>query len=143
MLIVDWVERHHKNSAQPRVRCGAKGVEQEYILETPEPKTIPLPPQRVPQAQTRPWPAGTSIVSTDSHLIEQENWFDSFPVDKKVQGLSMQFHDGIFDLSIGDRSMTPQHIARHRCKTMECKPDLAGYSDQRLHRPGPDSRAYR
>ena len=96
----------------------------EYVLGIPEQATIPLSPQRVPQAQTKPWPAGTVIVSADSHLIEQDYWYDGFPDALKSQAPRMRFHDGMFDLTIGDKSMTPPEIAQHLCRSMECTPGL-------------------
>ncbi|MCP5185632.1 MAG: amidohydrolase family protein [Pseudomonadales bacterium] len=101
------------------------GVEQEYILEIAEQKTIPLSPKRTPQAETRPWPASTIIVSADSHLIEGDYWLDGFPAEKRDQAPRMVFHDGYFDMSIGEKSMTPPHIARHLCDAMECTPGLS------------------
>lgn len=96
-----------------------------YVLEIPEQVTIAASPQRVPQAGTRPWPAGTRIVSADSHLIEGDYWFDGFPADKKDQAPRMHFEDGAFHLTIGDKSMTPPEIARFLCENMECHPGLS------------------
>ena len=96
----------------------------EYVLEIPEQIDIAVSPQRTPQAATRPWPAGTVIVSADSHLIEQDYWYDGFPAEKKAQAPRMSFKDGLFDLSIGDRHMTPPELARHLCSSMECTPGL-------------------
>lgn len=100
------------------------GISDEYVLEIPEQISIDVSPQRTPQAQTRPWPEGTIIVSADSHLIEQDYWYEGFPAHKKEQAPRMRFVDGRFDLSIGDRSMTPPELARHLCVSMECTPGL-------------------
>jgi len=51
----------------------------EYVLEIPEQIDIEVSPRRVPQAEVRPWPAGTRIVSADSHLIEGDYWYEGFP----------------------------------------------------------------
>ena len=96
----------------------------EYILEIPEQIDIEVSPKRVPQGGGKPWPEGTVIVSADSHLIEQDYWVDGFPQDKKDQAPRMLFKDGAFDLSIGDKSMTPPELARHLCVSMECTPGL-------------------
>jgi len=99
-------------------------VADDYVLEIPEQITIDVSPKRVPQAETRPWPAGTVIVSADSHLIEQDYWFEGFPEHLKDQAPRMAFRDGGFDFTIGDRSMTPPALAQHLCQSMECTPGL-------------------
>lgn len=97
---------------------------EDYVLEIPEQKTIPLSTQRTPQAGTKPWPAGTRIISADSHLIEQDYWYEGFPEHLKAQAPRMRFHDGFFDLTIGEKSMTPANIGQHLCTSMECTPGL-------------------
>jgi len=96
----------------------------EYVLEIPAQKTIEVSPRRRPEAADHPWPAGTRIVSADSHLIERDYWIDGFPAHKKDQAPRMRFHDGYFDLTIGDQSMTPPELAQHLCESMECTPGL-------------------
>ena len=99
----------------------------EYRLDIPEQIDIAVSPQRKPQADNpggRPWPAGTRIVSADSHLIEQDYWIDGFPADRKDEAPRMRVVDGYFDLTIGDRHMTPPALARHLCEAMECTPGL-------------------
>ncbi len=54
-------------------------VHDEYILEIPEQKTLDVSPKRQPQRAGGPWPAGTRIVSADTHIIEHDNWIDRFP----------------------------------------------------------------
>lgn len=99
-------------------------VEDEYVLEIPEQKTIPVSPQRTPQTEQAPWPPGTRIISADSHLIEQDYWYEGFPKHKKDEAPRMTFHDGYFDLTIGDKHMTPPKLAEHLCGAMECTPGL-------------------
>jgi predicted TIM-barrel fold metal-dependent hydrolase len=95
-----------------------------YVLEIPEQITIDVSPKRVPQASLRPWPAGTIIVSADSHLIEQDYWYEGFPDHLKHQAPRMQFKDGGFELSIEGKPMTPPDLAQHLCRSMECTPGL-------------------
>lgn len=38
-----------------------------------------------------PWPAGTVIVSADSHLIEQDYWYQVFPASKQDQAPRMRW----------------------------------------------------
>ncbi len=99
-------------------------IQDEYVLEIPAQKNIDVSPRRVAEAETRPWPAGTRIVSADSHLIEQDYWYEGFPTEKKDQAPRMVFRDGAFDLSIGGKSMTPPELAKHLCVSMECTPGL-------------------
>jgi predicted TIM-barrel fold metal-dependent hydrolase len=95
-----------------------------YVLEIPEQIDIVPSTQRVPQAATKPWPAGTIVVSADSHLIEQDYWYEGFPEEKKDQAPRMVFKDGRFNLSIGEKSMTPPELALFLCQSMECTPGL-------------------
>src|SRR5262245_45146047 len=95
-----------------------------YVLEIPEQATIDVSPNRVPQAAKRAWPAGTVIVSADSHLIEGDYWHEGFPAAIKEQAPRMEFIDGRFEFRIGEKSMTPPEIANFLCRSMECTPGL-------------------
>lgn len=97
----------------------------EYVLEIPEQIDIPVSPKRVPQAESHPWPAGTRIVSADSHLIEGDYWYEGFPDELKHEAPRMVFENGAFDLSIDGKHMTPPELARHLCESMECTPGLS------------------
>lgn len=99
-------------------------AQEEYVLEIPAQKTLKVSPQRTAQPEDAPWPAGTRIISADSHLIEQDYWLDGFPAAKKDQAPRMVFRDGYFDLSIGDKHMTPPKLAKHLYKSMEGTPGL-------------------
>ena len=99
-------------------------AQEEYVLEIPAQKTLKVSPQRTAQPEDVPWPAGTRIISADSHLIEQDYWLDGFPAAKKDQAPRMVFRDGYFDLSIGDKHMTPPKLAKHLYKSMEGTPGL-------------------
>ncbi|MEE4298968.1 MAG: amidohydrolase family protein [Pseudomonadales bacterium] len=85
---------------------------------------IEVPPKRRPQAETRPWPTGTRIVSADSHMIERDYWIDGFPEALRDQAPRMTFHDGHFDFRLGEQPMTKEHIAQFLCTNMECTPGL-------------------
>lgn len=95
-----------------------------WALGIPEQIDIAVSPQRTAQAAASPWPAGTRIVSADSHLIERDYWIDGFPEHLKDQAPRMTFHDGHFDFRLGDKPMTPEKIARFLCDSMECTPGL-------------------
>ena len=94
-------------------------------LALAEQQAIALSPKRQPQRPECPWPAGTRIVSADSHLIEGDYWFEGFPEDLKDQAPRMGFHDGHFDFRLGDKPMTKPHIAQGLCEAMECTPGLS------------------
>src|SRR5689334_14576887 len=98
----------------------------DFILEIPEMVGLPLSPQRKAQAATKSWPRGTRIVSADSHMLETDLWIDRFPEHLKDQAPRMRFHDGGWDLTVGDKSMTPLPIARNLCDALECYP---GFTD--------------
>jgi len=95
-----------------------------FILEIEEQVGQPVAAERKPQAKTRDWPAGTHIVSADSHMLEGDLWIERFPAELKDAAPRMVFRDGGWDLSIGGKSMTPQPIAQHLCQALECYPGL-------------------
>ena len=95
-----------------------------YVLEIPEQTNIELSPQRKPQAADKAWPTGTVIVSADSHLIERDYWHGRFPPALSHQEPRMQFVDGHFDFRLGEKPMTPPHVADFLCTAMECTPGL-------------------
>lgn len=95
-----------------------------FVLEISEQVGLPVPTKRTPQAETHPWPAGTRIISADSHMLEADCWIDRFPDHLKDKAPRMQFVDGRWDLTIGGRSMTPADVARGLCEAMECTPGL-------------------
>ncbi len=51
----------------------------EFVLELPEQVGIPLAAKRKAPKPTRACPAGTVIVSADSHMLETDCWIDFFP----------------------------------------------------------------
>lgn len=95
-----------------------------FILEIPEQVGQPVAARRTPQAKTREWPAGTRIISADSHMLESDLWVDRFPAHLRDAAPRMIFRDGGWDLSINGRSMTPNPVARHLCDALECYPGL-------------------
>ncbi len=97
-----------------------------FILEIPEQVGIPTSTRRKPQAATHPWPAGTRIISAESHMLEADLWYDRFPEHLKDQAPRMVFADGGYDLRIGEKSMTPPKVAQSLCDALDCYP---GFSD--------------
>lgn len=99
-----------------------------FILEIEEQVGQPVAAERKPQAKTHDWPAGTRIVSADSHMLEGDLWIDRFPPELRDQAPRMVFRDGGWDLSIGGKSMTPAPVAQHLCSALECYPGLTDVS---------------
>ena len=97
-----------------------------FVLEIPEMVGVPLSPQRKAQSVGGPWPEGTVVISADSHMLETDLWVDRFPEHLKDQAPRMAFRDGGWQLSVGDRPMTPPAIAADLCTAMECVP---GFTD--------------
>ena len=95
-----------------------------YVLEIPEQVGLPTSTRRTAQAGKSPWPEGTVIVSADSHMLESDLWVDRFPAHLKAEAPRMRFHDGGWDLTVGDKSMTPLPIAQNLCDALECYPGL-------------------
>jgi predicted TIM-barrel fold metal-dependent hydrolase len=93
-----------------------------FVLEIPEQVGLPTSTRRRPQAATRAWPEGTVIVSADSHMLETDLWVDRFPPELKDQAPRMVFRDGGWDLTVGERSMTPRPLAQALCDALECYP---------------------
>ncbi len=99
-----------------------------FVLEIPEQVGLAVATARKPQASRGDWPAGTRIVSADSHMLESDLWIDRFPAHLKDQAPRMVFQNGGWDLSIGGKSMTPQPVAAALCNALECYPGLTDLS---------------
>ena len=70
-----------------------------FVLEIPEQVGLAVATARKPQAKTRDWPAGTRIVSADSHMLEPDLWVDRFPEHLSHQAPRMVFRDGGWDIN--------------------------------------------
>ncbi len=104
----------------------------EFALSIPEIVGIPLAAKRSAQPLMKPWPAGTLIVSPDSHMIERDCWYDKFPEALKAKAPRMQFKDGGFHFTIEGKSMLPEGVLPNLCEAMECNPGLSDVK-ARLH----------
>ncbi|MCC6920233.1 MAG: amidohydrolase [Alphaproteobacteria bacterium] len=96
-----------------------------FVLEIPEMVGIPLAAKRTAQAKQNEWPAGTYIVSADSHMIERDCWVDRFPASLKKRAPRVEFSDGAYRFSIGGAPMIPEEFAKGLCEAMECNPGLS------------------
>ena len=95
-----------------------------FVLEIPEMVGIDLSPNRKPQAATKAWPAGATIISADSHMLEPDCWVGRFPEHLKDQAPRMEFRDGGWQLTVAGKAMTPPHVAQGLCQALECAPGL-------------------
>lgn len=95
-----------------------------FVLEIPEMVGIALSPDRKPQTVGGPWPAGTRIISADSHMLETDLWVDRFPEHLKDQAPRMVFADGGYQLTVNGKQMTPPGLAAALCTSLECTPGL-------------------
>ncbi len=94
-----------------------------FVLEIPEQLDLPVAAKR--SAQTGPangWPAGTRIVSADSHMLEHDIWIDRFPEHLKEFAPRIEFRDGGWQFWTKDRKMMPPEAAMGLCEAMECNP---------------------
>ncbi|MGE0828347.1 MAG: amidohydrolase family protein [Hyphomonadaceae bacterium] len=92
-----------------------------FVLEIPEMVDIVPPPLRKPQTG-KPWPAGTIIVSADSHFMERDFWVDRYPPDLRRYAPRMQFVDGGWSLTIDGKDMYPNGKGAALCDAFECVP---------------------
>ena len=56
-----------------------------FVLEIPEQVGLAVATARKPQAKPRDWPAGTRIVSADSHMLEPDLWVERFPPQRSIR----------------------------------------------------------
>ena len=96
-----------------------------FVLEIPEMVGIPVAAKRKAQAKTHEWPAGTVIVSADSHMIERDCWYGRFPEAIRDRAPRMEFRDGAFHFSCEGQQMIPVELANVLCEAMECNPGLS------------------
>ena len=96
----------------------------EFVLEIPEMVNIPPAAKRKAQKKTHEWPAGTIIVSADSHMLERDCWYDRFPEALRDKAPRIQFKDGAYHFSLEGQPMVPAALAGALCEAMECNPGL-------------------
>ena len=96
----------------------------DFVLEIPKMVDIPLAAKRTAEAKTHDWPAGTRIVSADSHMLERDCWFDRFPQALKDKAPRIEFRDGAYHFTLEGQPMVPAELASALCEAMECNPGL-------------------
>ena len=92
-----------------------------FVLEIPEQVGLPVAAKRRPQTgPADQWPAGTRIVSADSHMLEHDIWIEKFPEHLKEWAPRIEFRDGGWQFWTKDRPMLPKEAALALCEAMEC-----------------------
>ncbi len=67
------------------------------------------------------YPAGTVIVSADSHWLEGDIWVDRFPEHLKDRAPRVFFENGGWEIEVGGKRLTPPGAAAAAC-AFECVP---------------------
>ena len=96
----------------------------DFVLEIPEMVNIPPAAKRKAQSKTHEWPAGTVIVSADSHMLERDCWYERFPEAIRDKAPRIEFKDGAYHFSLEGQPMVPAALAGALCEAMECNPGL-------------------
>jgi len=96
-------------------------AERVSVLDIPE--IIGIGDARYRAAQAEGWspPAGTAIISADSHWLEGDIWVERFPEHLKDRAPRVYFEDGGWQVDLGGRRITPPGAAAAAC-AFECVP---------------------
>ena len=102
----------------------------ETVLEYAKIQGIGPATARRPQPKTKNWPAGTVIVSADSHFLEGDVWLNKFPAHLRDKAPRMVFENGGWEFRVGNEAPTPLGN-KPMCELTEC---VLGFRDveQRL-----------
>jgi hypothetical protein len=91
------------------------------VLEIPEIHGIGDSRYRTAQAEGWRSPAGTVVVSADSHWLEGDIWIDRFPEHLKDRAPRMRFQNGGYELEVDGKLSTLEGQAERIC-AFECVP---------------------
>lgn len=91
------------------------------VLEIPKIQGIGDARYRVPEAEGRQLPAGTVVVSADSHWLEGDIWVDRFPAHLKDRAPRMRFENDGWEMEIDGKPFGPEGLAQRLC-AFECVP---------------------
>lgn len=80
---------------------------------------------RTVESEGRPLPAGTVVVSADSHWLEGDIWIERFPPHLKERAPRVFFENGGWEVELGGKRITPPGSAAAAC-AFECVP---GFND--------------
>lgn len=98
------------------------------VLEIPEMDLIGDSTRRVAQP-ARKWPAGTRIISADSHWLEGDLWIDRYPEHLKEHAPRMRFVEGGWELMVAGQPMIPHEAAKSLC-AFECVPGMSNVPER-------------
>lgn len=80
---------------------------------------------RVPEAEGKPLPAGTRVISADSHWLEGDIWIERFPAHLRDRAPRIFFENGGWQLEVGGERLTqPASVAELACN-FECVPGMS------------------
>ena len=91
------------------------------VLKIPKMNGIGDARERIAEAEGRPLPAGTVVVSADSHWLEGDIWVDRFPAHLKDRAPRVLFENGGWEVELGGKRLTPPGSAAASC-AFECVP---------------------
>ncbi|HEY4943897.1 MAG TPA: amidohydrolase family protein [Rhizomicrobium sp.] len=94
----------------------------DFVLEIPQMIGMPVAAKRKAQGKTGDWPAGTRIVSADSHMFERDCWHGKFPAELAGREPRVELKDGYFEFTCEGQQMTPPEISRVLYDALESNP---------------------
>ena len=95
------------------------------VLEIPKMRGIGDARERTVEAEGHPLPAGTVVISADSHWLEGDIWVERFPEHLKDRAPRVFFENGGWEVELGGKRLTPPGTAAASC-AFECVP---GFND--------------
>lgn len=91
------------------------------VLEIPKMQGIGDARYRVAESEGKQLPAGTVVISADSHWLEGDIWVDRFPEHLKDRAPRVFFENGGWEVELGGKRLTPPGAAEASC-AFECVP---------------------
>ena len=91
------------------------------VLEIEKMRGIGDARDRVAEAEGRELPAGTVVISADSHWLEGDIWVERFPAHLKDRAPRVFFENGGWEMELGGKRITPLGTAAASC-AFECVP---------------------
>jgi predicted TIM-barrel fold metal-dependent hydrolase len=92
----------------------------ETILQVSGMIDIGPAPTRFPQKKQEAWPEGTVIVSADSHILEDDVWYDNFPPHLQPWAPRLVFENNNWDLRLAGKSGLAPIGNKIICELTEC-----------------------
>ena len=94
----------------------------DFVLEIPEMIGMPVAAKRKAQGKINDWPAGTRIISADSHMFERDCWHGKFPPEFAGREPRVELKDGYYEFTCEGQRMTPPEISRVLYDALESNP---------------------